>query len=87
MKQPKAQGTWETHPCVLPPLLPHPSAIGAVWRCNCGRRWRVEDMSWEERTESWIGDWAEQEPRLDDVDFQQLEQHANVRTTRRWRHR
>lgn len=86
MKQPKAQGTWETHPCDLP-LPPGPSAIRAVWRCNCGRRWLVEDISWDEQHECWIGEWAEQEPRLDDADFQRLEQHANVRTTRRWRHR
>lgn len=85
MKHPKEQGTWETHPCDLP-YPPGPSAIGGVWRCNCGRRWLVRDICWDEGTSEWLGEWDEQDPILDEVDFAKLEQHANTRA-RRWRHR
>jgi hypothetical protein len=44
------KGEWELHPCQLPtwedistewtdPIL------GNVWKCECGRRWRVMEMT------------------------------------------
>jgi hypothetical protein len=42
---------WETHPCVLPNdfEMGDPARLTTVWRCSCGRRWRLlaSEMEYE----------------------------------------
>lgn len=83
----KKHGTWELHPCEPPTwgeIAKHTqmeeAVLGNVWRCRCGRRWKLQQV---EITSTLTGDVIHRAVSytevldLTDDDIDEMEAFAN----------